>query len=294
MADKKQFVPVVAVLNMKGGVGKTTISAHVFRILFESKKAGTLLIDLDPQFNLTQALFTRDEYDTLRKKGKTISAVMEPPSDVDIFTVKTTSAPPPDAATLSHSFYHFPKAVPAQRLDLIPGDFALVKYSLMDDNKKLKSVRDRFLKFVDSCKSSYRVICIDCNPSSSFLTLCALHACTHVLVPVRPDRYSILGLEILSEFVEGVPSISPKPQFIVVLNGIPRSAPIASAIETELRGHAVFGAKTLATVIRESGHLRAKIDYTGFATDRGGPWSGVLHREITAVADELAKKIGLS
>lgn len=66
MAQKKPFVPVVAVLNMKGGVGKTTLSANIFRVLFERRQAGTLLLDLDPQFNLTQALFTRSAYDKLK------------------------------------------------------------------------------------------------------------------------------------------------------------------------------------------------------------------------------------
>ena len=47
----KSFVPVVAVLNMKGGVGKTTICSNVSLSVFENHEVGTLLIDLDPQFN---------------------------------------------------------------------------------------------------------------------------------------------------------------------------------------------------------------------------------------------------
>jgi chromosome partitioning protein len=295
VTDPKPFVPVVAVLNMKGGVGKTTISAHLLRVLFQRKRAGTLLVDLDPQFNLTQALFTRDQYDQLKTQGKTVAAVMEPPSDVGLFNIRTTSMAPPAVDALRYGLFHFPTLTPKQQLDIVPGDFKLVKYSLMDDNRKLKAVRERFLTFIEAAKSSYRVICIDCNPSSSFLTLCALHACTHVLAPVRPDRYSILGLEILSEFVDHVPSISPKPQFVVVLNAIPRT-PVGGgvgAIEAELRSHPVFGARTLANVIRESGYLKAKTDYTGFATDKGGPWSGTLRRELSAVADELATKLGI-
>ena len=98
MSDKKPFVPVMAVLNMKGGVGKTTISAHVLRVLFERKRAGTLLLDLDPQFNLTQTLFRRDVYERLKAQGKTILAVMEPPPDIGLFQIKTSSLPPPLAS----------------------------------------------------------------------------------------------------------------------------------------------------------------------------------------------------
>ena len=294
MAEKKTFVPVVAVLNMKGGVGKTTLSANVFRVLFEDKKVGTLLLDLDPQFNLTQTLFTREAYDKLKANGKTISAVMEPPSDLGLFSVKTTAEPPPEPARLVQNKFYFPGAQPPVRLDIVPGDFKLSKYSLMDDNKKLGSVRERFMKFVDKAKETYRVVVIDCNPSSSFLTLCALQACTHVLVPVRPDRYSVLGLELLSEFIEGVPTISPKPHLVVAMNGMPRTPKReTAAIEAQLRAHHQFGSRTLANVLRVSSHLVAKTDYTGFATDRKGHWARALQTEVSLFADELSKKIGL-
>ncbi|AHF86658.1 hypothetical protein RLEG3_13780 [Rhizobium leguminosarum bv. trifolii WSM1689] len=270
------------------------MSAHVFRVLFEDKRAGTLLLDLDPQFNLTQTLFTREAYDKLRAEKNTISSVMEPPSDLGLFSVKTTSEPPPDPEKLAQTKFHFAGAQPPVELAIIPGDFQLAKYSLMDDNKQLGSVRDRFMKFVEKAKETYRVVVIDCNPSSSFLTLCALQACTHVLVPVRPDRYSVLGLEILSEFIDGVPTISPKPHLIIAMNGMPRTRKReTSAIEAELRAHDKFGSKTLANVLKVSSHLIAKTDYTGFATDRKGSWTKVLRSEIAALAGELSTKIGL-
>jgi chromosome partitioning protein len=294
MAPKKAFVPVIAVLNMKGGVGKTTLSANIFRVLFERRRAGTLLLDLDPQFNLTQALFTRTSYDKLKLSGKTILPVMEPSSNVGLFDVATSTMPPPAASEINFSHFYF-KSEPTERLDIVPGDFGLVKYSLMNDSKKLDSVRDRFLKFVEQEKANYKVICLDCNPSSSFLTLCALHACTHILVPVRPDRFSMLGLEILAEFVENLPSLSPKPQFLVVLNGIRRGGKdsVANAVEAELRAHPKFASKTLVNVVPETGVLKAKTDYTGFATDKKGGWSKTVRAEVSLVADELAGKLGL-
>jgi chromosome partitioning protein len=294
MSAKKKFIPVVAVLNMKGGAGKTTLSANIFRVLFERHHAGTLLLDLDPQFNLTQALFTRANYDKLKTAEKTILPVMEPPSSVGLFDVATSTMPPPAAATINFCYRYFIKT-PSITLDVVPGDFGLVKYSLMNDSKKLDGVRERFLKFIEQEKDNYRVICLDCNPSSSFLTLCALHACTHILVPVRPDRFSMLGLEILAEFVESLPSLSPKPQFFVVLNGIRRGGrdSVANAVEAELRAHPKFAPRTLVNVVPETGVLKAKTDYTGFATDKKGGWSKTVRAEVSIVADELAGKLGL-
>ncbi|MCK1283441.1 ParA family protein [Bradyrhizobium sp. 44] len=293
-AKKKVFVPVVAVLNMKGGVGKTTLSANIFRVLFERRQVRTLLLDLDPQFNLTQALFTRSSYDELKKHNRTILPVMEPASTVGLFDVATSTIPAPSAASLTVSLRHFVK-YPNIKLDVIPGDFGLVKYSLMNDSKKLDKVRDRFLRFIEAEKENYGIICIDCNPSSSFLTLCALHACTHILAPVRPDRFSMLGLEILSQFVESLPSIATKPQLFAVLNGVRRGGKdsVATAVEAELRAHPTFASRTLINVVPETGVLKAKTDYTGFATDKKGGWSKTVRAEVSLVADELAKKLGL-
>jgi chromosome partitioning protein len=105
----------------------------------------------------------------------------------------------------------------------------------------------------------------------------------------------MLGLEILSEFVENLPSLSPKPQFVIVLNGVRRGGKdsVAASVEAELRAHPKFGPRTLANLVPESGVLRAKTDYTGFATDKKVAWSDTLRAEISAVAVELAKRVGI-
>lgn len=279
---------------MKGGVGKTTISANVSRVLFERKKIGTLLLDLDPQFNLTQALFKREDYDALKGKNKTILPVFERPQDVSLFSISKEKSPPPSAEAIGKTLYHFPKSVPEINLSVIPGDFQLVKYSLMDDTGQLKIARGRFLEFIENEKKNYGLIVIDCNPSSSFLTLCALHACTHILVPVRADKYSILGLEMLNDFVQSLHTVPKKPEFIIAMNEVPRSKDKETAsIESELRAHSVFGAKTMVAAVKKSSHLRAKTDYTGFATDRRGAWTDVLRKDIATFADELASKLGV-
>ena len=162
----------------------------------------------------------------------------------------------------------------------------------MSDKRKLNAVRDRFLSFVRTARQHFGVIVIDCNPSSSFFTLCALHACTHLLVPVRPDRYSILGLELLAEFVSSIDEIDPKPPLSIVLNGVPRGG-YDPSVENELRAHKQFGASTLANVIHQSNILIAGPAYTGFAADKPVPHRGKVVAEMSAVADELAVSLGI-
>lgn len=289
---KNNKTPVIAVLNMKGGVGKTTISANLFQNYFYNYRLSTLLIDLDPQFNLTQTLFTRTRYERIKSKNATILEAMEPSPHSSIFEIQTSDGPPPKPEEIGYTlkFHWFS---PNTRLMIVPGDFSLVKYSLMDDNSLLNSVKKRFLKFVESARGEFQIICIDCNPSSSFLTLCALHACTHILVPVRPDRYSILGLEMLANFVDSVPTLTPKPEFIVLLNGIPRTK-YNSNVEDELRAHDVFGPITLVNRIYQSKNLVASPEYTGFATDKKVPYKYSLINNLSSVSKELRNRLGES
>jgi chromosome partitioning protein len=275
---------------MKGGVGKTTISAHVMRVLYHIRLKKMLLIDLDPQFNLSQCLVTRNIYDRLKREGKTVSIAMEPLPNIGLFDVATTINPPPQPSTIAYRLRSFQDL--SGYLDLIPGTFDLVKYSLVDDRHKLDRAKQRFLHFISLARTEYDVIVIDCNPSSSFITLCALHACSKLLVPVRPDRYSVLGLELVSDFLERIPTINPKPEIAILLNGIPTQG-YDPRTESELRGHNTFGPLVLTNRLRQSQLLVASSGYTGFATDKPVPYRNLLRTEIAAIVAELAQRWGL-
>ena len=76
--------PVLSILNMKGGVGKTTVSAHVMRVLYHRMKKRVLLMDLDAQFNLTQSVMTQVKYDGL-EEFETVKSCFEPLPSNDFF-----------------------------------------------------------------------------------------------------------------------------------------------------------------------------------------------------------------
>ena len=288
---KKKTCPVVAVLNMKGGVGKTTISAHVFRHLYSHLKKRVLLVDFDPQFNLTQAIVSQSDYELYKSQGKTIFSVMEDNSPPSIFKVSSNLGPPPTVDSVSVRLRRFANTNPEINLLLVPGDFDLVKYSMISDGKVLHPIKDRFLKFIESAKTERDLICIDCNPSSSFMTICALQAATHILVPVRPDRYSILGLKMLNRFITELPQLPKKPELIVILNGV-KTTGYDPAVENELRSDPDFGPVTLANTLHISKVLEASVGYTGFATDKHGQSWRITPR-ITAIVNELADSLGL-
>lgn len=288
---KKNTCPVVAVLNMKGGVGKTTISAHVFRHLYSQLKKRVALIDFDPQFNLTQAVISQVDYEKYKAAGRTIFSVMESSAAPSIFKVNSNLGPPPDLSSVSVRLRRFPGTNPETNLLLVPGDFDMVKYSMIGDGKILEPVKARFLKFIENVRLERELVCVDCNPSSSFMTICALQAATHVLVPVRPDRYSLLGLKMLNRFISELPQLAKKPEIIVLLNGV-KSTGYDATVENALRSDPDFGPLTLANSLHISKVLEASVGYTGFATDkRGQGWR--VTPNITAIVDELAVALGI-
>lgn len=297
--ETKTIAPVLAIVNMKGGVGKTTISAHLFREFYLKKSKNILLIDFDPQFNLTQTLTEEADYEKLKVSGKTILSIMQTTQEPSIFKTHEDDGEIPEISTITTTLKRaiVKKKVADDKskiikLDLIAGDFELCKFSLIDDKKVLELSKRRFSSFIAKAREQYDLICIDCNPSTSFLNTCVLKSSTHLLVPVRPDRYSMLGLRLLDKFVSELKELTVKPKKIIILNGIPTSNydPI---VENELRSDPVYGPLTLTTKLTISSLLTANPDYTGFATDKKVAYTKALRTKMHLLSDELSATLGL-
>ena len=90
-------------------------------------------------------------------------------------SAKHQEVPPPDV--ISAQLRYIIGSDPLIELRVVPGDFDLVQYSLMDDNKKLKAASGRFKQFIDDARQKFGLIVLDCNPSSSFLTKISIENC---------------------------------------------------------------------------------------------------------------------
>lgn len=277
---------VLAILNMKGGVGKTTVSAHVMRVFYQRMQKRVLLIDLDAQFNLTQAVVQQDKYDQIQISGHTVLSCFEPLPSNDFFQVRHTDQAPPSATDICFGLRNF-KNSDLGKLDLIPGAFELMKYSMIDDAAQLRHASDYLKRFISQARDQYDLIVLDCNPSSSFVTKCALENATHVLSPVKPDKFSVLGVGMVDRLFD---HLGLTLNHMVLVNNVPRHDPMSS-VEVEMRAHPKFGPKVLRHRLPISKFLTADPSYTGFATDRKGPYSGVLRREINDIVDELSVRM---
>ncbi|MDZ4303629.1 MAG: ParA family protein [Pseudomonas sp.] len=293
--QQKKLAPVMAIVNMKGGVGKTTISAHLSREFYRETEKNVLVVDLDPQFNLTQTVFHEKKYERFKRDGKTVLSVMESPESTSLYDTHETDGEIPEISDVVVNVKFLWRETTdnwVARLDILPGDFSLCKFSLMEDRDLIETAGKRFAQFIEKARETYDLVCIDCNPSSSFLTVCALKASTHLLVPVRPDRYSMLGLRMLDNFISRFKALAIKPKKIIILNGIPKSG-YDPTVENELRSDPEYGPITLTTSLYMTKLLAANPRYTGFATDRKVAHSTSLQVRMSTLSRELAAALGL-
>lgn len=194
---------IISVINYKGGVGKTTITANLAaELAFRGKSV--LAIDLDPQASLTFSFFSVDDWRANYEASKTIK------NWYDAFIDKDTDLN-------LQSLIAKPARVNAGmkgRLDLICSHLALINVDLelatrlvggteRDLRNNYLRVHSRLRQGIDSLGvTAYDFVLIDCPPNFNIVTKTAIAASDHLLVPTKPDYLSTLGIEQLDKHVK--------------------------------------------------------------------------------------------
>ena len=185
---------VISLINMKGGVGKTTLAVNVADCLARQHGASVLMLDVDPQFNGTQCLMTPDEYVAHRGANKDTM--------LDLFDRKRVKA-----STVQGSTEVKPKTLneielveARENLHLLPGSLDLYRLEMAPGEGRENRIKAYLTAIADD--EDYDYVIIDTPPTPSVWMTSALIASDYYLIPVRPDPLSLTGLDLLKSVVE--------------------------------------------------------------------------------------------
>ncbi|SMB95448.1 chromosome partitioning protein [Desulfonispora thiosulfatigenes DSM 11270] len=185
---------VISFINMKGGVGKTTLCLSLaYQLSMEDKKK-ILIIDMDPQFNATQTMMEQydlvDEYLNKFRTEKSIINIFKRKKSLTNTRSSEIELKPEDTII---------KSTINENLDIICGNIDII----FEDNNQDSISKKRLDLFIRKHKLNeyYDFIFIDCPPTISFFTDASLIASDYYLIPVKIDKFSILGVKMLDNVI---------------------------------------------------------------------------------------------
>ncbi|CAH2717110.1 hypothetical protein BACCIP111895_04299 [Neobacillus rhizosphaerae] len=176
---------IITFINMKGGVGKTTLAVNVGYTLAKVYKLNVLLIDMDPQMNATQYTLNDEQVRTILTKPKnSVYGILSPHIDLP-GAVKGSTEEEPE---FIYPIY--------EKFDIIPSHLQLMSLNLNERPLRLK-------QFIKEKKLSeiYDVIILDCPPTISGYTKLSLLSSDGYVVPMKTDYLSFFGLPLLENYI---------------------------------------------------------------------------------------------
>jgi chromosome partitioning protein len=191
---------VISTVNMKGGVGKTTLTVNLATSLAKNHGKRVLVLDLDSQISATLSLMSPYDFAKVRKKRRTLSYLLD-----GIIN-------PNPWGKLSASDIIYSSICNIEGLDLLPGDIELYDEYLVsemlhkqaldrgeEDFEKVWNNFERILiqSIVEQVASNYDFIIMDCAPGYNLLTRSGIAASNFYLLPARPEPLSVVGMQLL-------------------------------------------------------------------------------------------------
>lgn len=282
MTAKKKAPIVVSVINLKGGVGKTTVAVFLARYA-ALLNLNVLVADLDPQANASQALMGERGYGTFMSNHE--FSMVELFAGVKVIPPSGGRAAPAPLSALAR------KVGGKSNLHLVPSrfDFAddIIKSAKVDDNK--------LAEFIAHEMGDKDLVLIDCAPTESVLTQAAYRASRYIIVPVKTDFFSTIGFPLLRESLREFKRNNPG-HAIDVLGVLINNTPGADADRS--REEIINLANADATDEDKWPVFENEMTpSTGYAKKMRDEWSrhtGKAPDEFALVGEEIITKLGLA
>jgi len=196
---KGEETHILSFINLKGGVGKTTVAVAVAEMLAQEERKHVLLIDLDPQTNATVTLISEDRWANMDKEGRTIAQLFDDrinPNNSQRFDIENSIAR--RVSTINDGI---------ARLDLLPSSIRLID---LQDRIPMVALSGNFTAnpleilrvAIQPVIDRYDYIIIDCPPSLGTVTKNGLRISTGYVIPTIPDIVSTWGIYQIVDNIE--------------------------------------------------------------------------------------------
>ena len=249
---------IITIANQKGGVGKTTTAVNLAAALAH-KGVRTLLVDIDPQANTTMSFLDPHQIEK------------------SMYDVLVDGVPAAEIIT--------PTGI--ANLDLAPARISLAKTesALVGEFDAPFRLKDRLAPIGDR----YEFIVIDTPPTLGLITVNAMVAATHLLIPIQSSYFALEGTDDLLETVEKIKArANPDLQLLGVLITLhDRRTLLARDIQEQI--HKVFEGKVFNTVITRSVRLEESPAYRASIFEHAPASTGAA--EYYALCEEVIARV---
>ena len=249
---------IITIANQKGGVGKTTTAINLSAALAH-KGVSTLLVDLDPQSNATISFVEPQEV------GRSMYDVLVEGADMSEIVLKT----------------------PLDHLDLAPSRIAMAKLetSMVGELDAHFRLKDRLKDVV----TQYDTIVIDTPPTLGLITVSAMVAATHLLIPIQSSYFALEGTDDLLETIEKVKArANPDLQILGVVITLHDRRTVLGRDITDQIGR-VFGDRVFRSMISRSVRLEESPAHRASIFEHAPESTGAV--EYFALCEEVLSRV---
>ena len=258
-------MPVITILNQKGGVGKSSTTHHLSGTLSQMGRK-VLLLDADPQSSLTQGIW-----------GPVATRQLDSAST--IASVLAGDRPHPQQVI---------HPTPLPGVDLVPGSRAATTFNTPDPHLASYEAQGVIREFLEESAEGYDVILADCPPNLHLCSWAALAASDHLIVPLQPEDYGAQGIADVLESLARVQAAGFPVQLLgYLITMVSPRRTLHQLYEEQLR--ALYGDQVFAARVPEAPEFPEAISRRQTISQYKP--KGAAAKAIRALAEEMLARI---